>query len=151
MMQAGHLSNGFIMTMTSLTYSQQSIAHYCIELISLFFYSALFFMPLFLDINQPWECLADVTSCKISEDEQKRFEVRHVHCAWAGTVRPLSSHSGSDCCMMATLNSMGQQAVMVDRVALMWWTWYSYPYHWEPPPHHVHTQTDPWWISKGKN
>lgn len=79
MMQAGHLSNGFIMTMTSLTYSQQSIAHYCIGLISLFFYSALFFMPLFLDINQPWECLADVTSCKISEDEQKRFEVRHVH------------------------------------------------------------------------
>lgn len=72
---------------------------------------------MFVDITQHWECLPNVTSCKIGEDEQKRFEVRR--CAWAGVVRPLSSHCGSDCCMMAILNSMGQQAVMVDRVAVM--------------------------------
>lgn len=102
-MRAGHLNNGFIMTMTSLMYSQQSTAHFCIGLISLFFYPALFIMPLFLGIY------LDARWLRASEES---FEVRHVVCVWPGVVRPLSSHSWSDSCTMATLNSVGHQAVM---------------------------------------
>lgn len=143
MMRTGHLNNGFIMTMTSLTYSQQSTAHFCVGLITLFFYPAFFIMSLFLDMPRRWECLPDTTSCKTGEVELKSFGIRPVHCAWAGVAHKTRSLTlWVICCTMATLYNVGQQAVMMDRVALMWWTWYSYPCHWEPPPHHADAQTN---------
>lgn len=60
-----------------------------------------------------------MTSRKVCENEQKRFEVRHMHCTLAGVVRQLSSHFGNDCFMMANVLAHALQAVMVDRVALM--------------------------------
>lgn len=136
MMRTGHLKNGFIMTMTSLTYSQQSTAHFWMGLVGLFFNPALSIMPMFLDITvcRMWH------HARLARTSKKALKSGKM-LAWCSD-HPLTLEA-IVARWLATLNSVGQPAVMVDRVALMWWTWYSQPYHWEPPPHHTHARTDP--------